>query len=431
MDLKDRLEKIESLKRKVQQVNNNYQKSSSSYWQARTPLSISEVITGNLMATPYGPCFFTEKNIPLESSFGELSLLDMVNYFPSGLDLWIPKFKEENNDFQLEDILFFDTETTGLAGGSGTYIFLLGLGYFKEDSFWVRQYFMSDYHEEEALLWAVNQFFAQGFKLLVSYNGKSYDYPLLQTRYIMMRLPLQLNTTYHLDLLFPTRRLWKRRLQDCSLPHIEKKILNIYREEDLPGYLIPQVYFRYLQDKDARPLKTVFAHNLQDIVSLAILTARIGQIFQDQDPLRRVRFGQDLFSMGKIYEGNKDFQYSSKCYEEALNGNLSEEESLEALKLCSFAYKRQGEWKKAEQAWCDLISLSRGNRKFIFYPYEELAKYYEHILKDYWQAERIVEEALFRLGQESIKEENKKQWQQALHHRLKRIKRKQKIIRSI
>jgi len=135
--------------------------------------------------------------------------------------------------------------------------------------------------------------------------------------------------------------------------------------------------------------------------------------------------------MGKIYEGNKDFQYSSKCYEEALNGNLSEEESLEALKLCSFAYKRQGEWKKAEQAWCDLISLSRGNRKFIFYPYEELAKYYEHILKDYWQAERIVEEALFRLGQESIKEENKKQWQQALHHRLKRIKRKQKIIRSI
>lgn len=86
---------------------------------------------------------------------------------------------------------------------------------------------------------------------------------------------------------------------------------------------------------------------------------------------------------------------------------------------------------EAEQAWCDLISLSRDSGKFIFYPYEELAKYYEHILKDYWQAERIVEEALFRLGQESIKEENKKQWQQALHHRLERIKRKQKIIRSI
>jgi tetratricopeptide (TPR) repeat protein len=282
---------------------------------------------------------------------------------------------------------------------------------------------MSDYHEEEALLWAVNQLFAQDFKLLVSYNGKSYDFPLLQTRYIMTRLPLQLNTSYHLDLLFPTRRLWKRRLQDCSLANIEKKILKIYREEDIPGYLIPHVYFRYLQDKDSRSLKPIFTHNLQDIISLVLLTTKISQTLDD--PLSMGKFALDLCSIGKIYEGYKDFQYSSKCYEEALKGNLSDEETLDALKLCSFAYKRQGEWEKAEVAWREIISL---NGQFNLYPYEELAKYYEHKLKDYQQAGAIVEEALQRLTKENISWSIKEQWQNSLYFRLERIKRKQRLM---
>ncbi|MDD3656068.1 MAG: ribonuclease H-like domain-containing protein [Atribacterota bacterium] len=424
MDLRNRLEKIESLKKRVQQINNAHQKKSDFYSQTRKTIPISEVIPGNAIDTPHGSCFFTEKTFPLEtSSYGDYSLLDMQKYFPSGLHFWIPQFKSGNEEIKLEEILFFDTETTGLAGGSGTYIFLLGLGYFKGENFYIRQYFMSDYHEEEALLWAVNQLFAQDFKLLVSYNGKSYDFPLLQTRYIMTRLPLQLNTSYHLDLLFPTRRLWKRRLQDCSLANIEKKILKIYREEDIPGYLIPHVYFRYLQDKDSRSLKPIFTHNLQDIISLVLLTTKISQTLDD--PLSMGKFALDLCSIGKIYEGYKDFQYSSKCYEEALKGNLSDEETLDALKLCSFAYKRQGEWEKAEVAWREIISL---NGQFNLYPYEELAKYYEHKLKDYQQAGAIVEEALQRLTKENISWSIKEQWQNSLYFRLERIKRKQRLM---
>ncbi len=426
MDFRERLEKIENLKSKIRQINNIHQKRSDDYFKSRGKATIAEIVPGNVIDTPHGSCFFAEHTIPVDTSYGNTSLLDMQKVFPAGLHIWLPQLKRENNDLKLDEILFFDTETTGLAGGSGTYIFLLGLGYFKDESFVVRQYFMSDYHEEEALLWAVNQLFARDFKLLVSYNGKAYDYPLLQTRYIMMRQPFQLNVSCHLDLLFPARRLWKRRLLDCSLSNVEKRILKIYRNEDIPGYLIPNVYFRYVQNKDARSLKPVFSHNLQDIISLVLLTAKISQTLDD--PLSMEQFALDLCSIGKIYEGYKDFQYSSRCYEEALKGNLSDQEMLDTLKLCSFAYKKQGEWEKAESSWYDIISLSS---QFILHPYEELAKYYEHKLKDFYQAVSIVEEALSRLKKENnISWNVKTQWQNSLTKRLDRIKRKQQLLKA-
>lgn len=425
MDIRDRLEKIESLKRKVQQINVTQQQKRTFSTIGNGKASISEIVPGNTITTPHGPCFFTEKIISPDTPFGEYFLTDLLNYFPSGIHFWLPQLRRTNGDMKLEEILFFDTETTGLAGGSGTYIFLLGLGYFSGENFYVRQYFMSDYHEEEALLWAVNQLFGQGFKLLISYNGKSYDFPLLQTRYIMSRLPMQLKTSYHFDLLFPTRRLWKKRLQDCSLQNIERQILNIRRSGDIPGYLIPQVYFRYLMDKDARPLKPVFYHNQQDIVSLVLLTTKIGQILEN--PIQNGRSALDLCSIGKIYEGLKDFQYSSKCYEEALKCDLSDEESLETLKLCSLAYKRQGEWEKAEAAWHDIISFSS---QFMLYPFEELAKYYEHRRKDYLKAQSIVEEALSKLSKVYMSTKTKEEWRDSLNYRLERIKKKQGLTKS-
>lgn len=425
MDLKDRLEKIESLRNKVRQISHTRRERSFSISKDERSIPISDIINGNVIDTPHGPCFYGEKTFPLNISLGNYSLAEVSRYFPEELHTWISTSNGTAEGIQLSQTLFFDTETTGLAGGAGTYIFLLGLGFFTGDSFCVRQYFMSDYHEEEALLWAVNQLFAQDFKLLVSYNGRCYDFPLMQTRFIMTRLPLQLPDPHHLDLLFPTRRLWKRRLKDCSLPNIERKVLHISREEDIPGYLIPHVYFRYLQDRDARPLKPVFEHNLQDIISLVFLTTKIGQILHD--PLRMGNNGIDLCSIGRIYEGNKDYEYSSRCYEEALNCNLSDEESLEVLRLCSFAYKRQGKWEQAEKAWRDIISLSN---QFIHYPYEELAKYYEHQLKDYSKAFLMVEEALLQLEREHINPENKNQWQKALQYRLDRIKRKQETAEA-
>ncbi len=420
MDLKDRLEKIESLKKRVQQIGSFQKDQGLSIPMKRRSVPISDVMSGNMADTPYGSCFYSEKAIPLETSFGEHLLAEIIPYFPFQSDFFRPEFHEKTGEIRLDEALFFDTETTGLAGGAGTYIFLLGLGYFTKDAFCIRQYFMSDYHEEEALLWSVNQLFAQNFKLLVTYNGRSYDYPLMQTRFIMTRQPMQLTDPYHLDLLFPARRIWKRRLQDCSLANIERRVLKINREEDIPGYLIPHVYFRYLQDRDARPLKPVFEHNLQDIISLVILTAKISQVLKD--PLQGDIYGLDLCGVGKFYETNRDYEFSTRCYEEALKGNLSDEDSLEVLKLCSFAYKKQGQWEKAEAAWRDILSLTR---QFLSYPYEELAKYYEHRLRDYCKALNIVEEALLRLEQESLHPDQKEEWQKGFRYRLQRIQRKQ------
>jgi len=421
MDLKDRLEKIEGLKKKVQKISQNHQGRKSIVSVNKGPVFISEILSGNTIDTPYGSIFYTEKIIPLHTSFGDFSLAEVKEYFPGKEHTYIAKSENSVGDITLDQALFFDTETTGLAGGAGTYIFLMGLGYFIEGAFCVRQYFMSDYHEEEAFLWAINQLFAQDFKLLVSYNGKCYDFPLMQTRFIMSRLPMQLNDCQHLDLLFPTRRLWKRRLQDCSLSNIEKNILKISRTEDIPGYLIPHVYFRYLQNKDSRPLKPIFSHNLQDIISLAILTAKIGQVLRNPFHGSIGNNGVDLYSIGRIYEVNKEYEYSSRCYEEALNCDLTDEESLEVLKLCSYTYKRRGNWQQAETAWRDIISLSS---EFILYPYEELAKYFEHQLKDYSKAIKIVEDALTRLKKDNYNPENKRKWIQELNHRLERIKRK-------
>ena len=191
MNLKDRLEKIESLRKKIRQISDIQRERSVQFSEDRQSVSISHLINGNHIDTPYGPCFYAERMFPLDMVMGGSSLIEIVDYFPGVFDIWIPESGRTTEGIKLSQTLFFDTETTGLAGGAGTYIFLLGLGFFTDDSFCIRQYFMSDYHEEEALLWAVNQLFVRDFKLLVSYNGKSYDYPLMQTRFIMARLPLQ------------------------------------------------------------------------------------------------------------------------------------------------------------------------------------------------------------------------------------------------
>jgi len=205
----------------------------------------------------------------------------------------------------------------------------------------------------------------------------------------MSGMKLNLKNPGHFDLLYPARRLWKRRLENCSLSTVERDILGVIREDDVPGYLVPEIYFRYLKTKDARALKQVFEHNLQDILSLVALVSRM--CFLVEDPLNNTEYGMDIFSIGKMFDEERRYEQSTRYYTEALKHNLAEEETLEILRLVSFAHKRQGKWEEAEKIWEEIIERSR---EFIYYPYEELAKYYEHHLKDYQKAETIVEEAL-------------------------------------
>ena len=408
-DIKKRLEKITQLKKNINKINQSQKEKSIHI--VNQEVKIEEVLSGKFISTPFGDSFVRENYFPQDYRCGEVELFQI---FQSSAKT-ISSLARDNRlkDIDINKTVFLDTETTGLAGGAGTYIFLVGVGYFEGDQFCVRQYFMRDYNEERALLSAVNELLSN-FEAIVSYNGKTFDVPLIQSRFIMSGMKLSLKNPGHFDLLYPARRLWKRRLENCSLSTVERDILGVIREDDVPGYLVPEIYFRYLKTKDARALKQVFEHNLQDILSLVALVSRM--CFLVEDPLNNTEYGMDIFSIGKMFDEEKKYKQSTHYYTEALKHNLAEEEVLEILRLASFAFKRQGEWEEAEKIWKEII---KRNREFIYYPYEELAKYYEHHLKDYQKAETIVEEALNIEENVFLREK--------LQYRLKRIKRETKV----
>lgn len=384
MDLKSRLEKIARLKKNIDKINQSQKEKSIDI--VNQEVKIEEVVSGKFIPTPFGDSFIRENYFPRDYKCGEVELFQI---FQSSAKTISSLARDDRlKEIDINKTVFLDTETTGLAGGAGTYIFLVGVGYFEEDRFCVRQYFMRDFNEERALLSALNDLLTN-FKAVVTYNGKTFDLPLMKSRYIMSGMKMSLEDPYHFDLLYPARRLWKRRLENCSLSTVERDILGVIRDDDVPGYLIPEIYFRYLRTKDARAIKQVFEHNLQDILSLVALVSRM--CFLVEDPLNNTEYGMDIFSIGKMFDEEKKYGQSTHYYAEALKHNLAEEEILEILRLSSFAYKRQGKWEEAEKIWREIIERSR---EYIYYPFEELAKYYEHYLKDYQKAERVAEEAL-------------------------------------
>ncbi|MBU1291473.1 MAG: ribonuclease H-like domain-containing protein [bacterium] len=406
MDLKSRLEKIDQLKKNINNITQSQKEKSIHI--VNQEVKIEEVVSGKFISTPFGESFIRENYFPRDYRCGEVELFQI---FQSSTKTISSLARDDRlKEIDINKTVFLDTETTGLAGGAGTYIFLVGVGYFERDQFCIRQYFMRDYNEERALLSALNDLLAN-FKAVVTYNGKTFDLPLMESRYIMSGMKMSLKDPYHFDLLYPARRLWKRRLESCSLSTVEREILKVSRDDDVPGYLIPEIYFRYLRTKDARAIKQVFEHNLQDILSLVALVSRM--CFLVEDPLNNTEYGMDIFSIGKMFDEEKRYEQSTHYYTEALKHNLAEEEALEILRLASFAYKRQGKWEEAEEIWKEIIKRSR---EFIYFPYEELAKYYEHYLKDYQKAETIVEEALNIEENIFLREK--------LQYRLNRIKKK-------
>lgn len=406
-DLKRRLEKIAQLKKNINKINQAQKGKSINI--INQEIKIEEVVSGNFISTPFGDSFLRENYFPQDYRCGEVELFQI---FQSSAHTISSLARDDRlKEIDIHKTIFLDTETTGLAGGAGTYIFLIGAGYFEGDQFCVRQYFMRDFNEERALLSAVNELLSN-FEAIVSYNGKTFDFPLIQSRFIMSGMKLKLDNPGHFDLLYPARRLWKRRLENCSLSTVERDILGVIRENDVPGYLVPEIYFRYLKTKDARALKSVFEHNLQDILSLVALVSRM--CFLVEDPLNNTQYGMDIFSIAKMFDEEKRYKQCTHYYTQALKHNLAEEETLEILRLASFAYKRQGEWEDAEKTWKEIIERKV---KFIYYPYEELAKYYEHQLKDYQKAGTIIEKALNMADNIFLREK--------LQYRLDRIKRKE------
>ncbi|MCC6144512.1 MAG: ribonuclease H-like domain-containing protein [Candidatus Hydrogenedentes bacterium] len=321
-------------------------------------------------------------------------------------------------DFNPRTTLFMDTETIGLAGGTGTVAFLVGVGYFVGDVFRLDQCFMRDYDEEEPMLRYLADIF-EGRETIVGYNSKSFDLPLMRTRFIQNRIPFRLDGFLHYDLVHAARRLWKERLRDCSLGNVERHILGLHRQGDVPSYLIPQYWFDYLRTRDARPLKGVFYHHQMDILSLAALSGLMSQLL-DAPVGDGFDHTEDRLSLVRLHYRQKRYEdvytHGRRFLEVEERGELRRE----CLELLARACKRLGQFDEMTSTFELLVQEFPSHIEARI----ELAKHFEHRQRDLVRAEAVCAEALEFLQRQSNGTSSLIGNVPALESRLARIRRK-------
>jgi len=293
---------------------------------------------------------------------------------------------------------FLDTETTGLAGGSGTCAFLVGIGRITPEGFRVRQFFMRDYCEEASLLDAVARHLAP-FRVLITYNGKTFDQPLLETRYRLNRSRPPFGALEHLDLLHGARRLWKLRFESCRLVDLESQVLGFERAGDVPGALIPYLYFEYLRTHRAARLLPVFHHNATDILTLACLTGIVPLAFQDPQNLP-FRHGSEIAGIARWLRQAGDLEqartlFRRAIYDSAPDAGLPDELMFRTLWDLAALERKLGAEDQAVAVWNDLAAA---RNPFRILALQELAKHYEHRQKDLPRALETTRAALAHVG---------------------------------
>ena len=309
-------------------------------------------------------------------------------------------------------ILYLDTETTGLAG-AGTVAFLVGLGWLAEDGFHVLQLMIRDYPEERFLLQRVAEI-ASRFDVICSFNGRTFDVPLLRDRFLMNRIRTDCLDKPHIDLLFIARRVWKLRLKRCNLAHLEEEILGAPREEDIPGAEVPQRFFSYLKTGDFRLLQDVLEHNAQDIASLCTLLCHMTRIYEHPEEQMHM---EDLFSMGASLEKYHHNEEARCCWRLCDHGKMRAQGQLRLAQ----SWRRAGERSEAVAVWQSMAARHEGG----VIPLVELAKHYEHVARDISRALDYTRQALAIMAEPTLLESvTVQQTRNALQYRYDRLKRK-------
>jgi len=289
--------------------------------------------------------------------------------------------------------LFLDTETTGLAGGTGTYAFLIGLAWWDAGALQVEQFFMRDFGEEHAILHEVAAHLAER-PVLVTFNGKSFDWPLLENRFTMTRSIAVPKLAAHLDLLHPARALWKLRLGSVRLVELERQVLDArtlgwHREEDVLAALIPQHYFDYLRGGPAEPLAAVVRHNQMDLRGLAALVGKIDALLTSGvgDEVHSL----DLFGLSRYLQRRGNSQRAHFACTQAIDLGLPKEYDRQARRELALSAKRRGEHEQAAKLWHELAADESSG----VYACVQLAIYYERRAK---RLEIALEFARLALG---------------------------------
>jgi hypothetical protein len=375
---------------------------------------------GNLVETELGSCFVLDHVYPISHLHGDNTLEELSSYsFEVAATIC---HDDRLAHLQVEDLLFLDTETTGLMG-AGTIAFMVGVAYFDVDSsghkaFIVRQYFLRDHADESAMLQMLSELLASRAGL-VTFNGRSFDLPLLDNRYLMNRLDGlsgDLLERPHFDLLPPSRRLWRRRLGSCSLSSLEQNLLGLQRgHEDVPGWAIPGLYMDYLRSGDARQLLRVFYHNRIDMLSMVTLAGCIIHQFSQPDiddyPLDLLSLAIWQQRIGLTDEAEENFRLVTRQDPEL-------EVYHQVLSQLSFLLKRNNRREEAVQYWKQIAVTSFDDVT----AHVELAMHYEWQDQDlatarYWTSTALDLVQKWPMSEDAVVTEE-------LEHRLARLDRK-------
>ncbi len=377
-----------------------------------SPHPIEQVVAGTYLQTTLGPTFVATERHPATRQHGCAALIPSAS-----LDLiaaWAgePALAER----ELEGMVYVDAETTGLARAAGTYAFLVGVGRYVGGAFETTQFFMRDPAQEPAMLAALRDCLAH-CTALVTFNGRTFDLPLLRSRFVANRQEPPLGGIPHLDLLSLARRLWRTRLPSRALSCLEGDVLGVVRpSDDVSGWLIPALYFDYLRDGDARPLRGVFQHNQVDVLSMAALLSHAAAV--TADPLACDLPSTDRLDLGTLHEDLDRGETAARLYEQALAGGLPPEARQQARERWALLEKRRDNLTVALQLWEEAALEGE------LYAHVELAKAYEHRLADHERAIHWTQRALDQLGTPEYTASERQAWVADLEHRLDRLQRR-------
>ena len=390
MDIK---EKIEKLKREMRRSSPKPQNRSETAQRLRILLreetvkrkkienleELSVYLGGKVCENKYGSYIVKEEL--LENAFHSenierVNVLAKENFFKM---------------YNLPNNVFLDLETSGLCGGTGTFAFLIGIGYLEDNKFKIKQFFLPDLPGEKAMLLELASILNK-FKYITTFNGKSFDLPLLTTRYRLCMLQ-EPEFDLHLDLLHVARRIYKRSFDDRSLSSLEEKLLGTPRIGDIAGHLIPEVYFNFLRTNEVTLLTKVIEHNVIDVFSMLKLLSHFVILLEE---MNTIKDADVLFSISRIFIELRDNDTSINLMKRALRYTDDIPLVFEIKRDLSRIYKRMSLWKKAEQLWIELLSETPSEP----FPYIELAKFYEHIQKEHQKAYAILKLCKENLGNE-------------------------------
>ena len=378
--------------------------------ESEGPQALEKLLPGlELAETAEGACHILDRVYPLSHRHGRLPLSKLLGLSSRVAARFCQDDRLASADFR--DYLFLDTETTGL-GGAGTLAFMVGVGYFDDGAFVARQYFLRDHGDEPAMLLLLHELLEEKAGL-ITFNGRSFDLPLLEGRFILNRLSIPLVERPHIDLLPPSRRLWRHRLDSCALNSLEKNLLGVQRsQEDVPGWLIPSLYHRYLGDGDGREMARVFYHNRLDLLSMVTLAAQIvGQFDNPQS----ADHPMDLLGLGKWQADLGRIEEAERVLRMAAVPELPNELFQEALTRLAYLLKRNGRRDEAVEVWQQVACTSFKDVT----GHVELAKHYEWHDVNLPLARLWTEQAL-----ELIAGIEAPSLRAELEHRLERLQRK-------